>query len=699
MTEVSFLENQLQDWFYDRLANGALVDSIVNLDESLQIARAYRKDPFVSDLNGFLFSMAKARWAEAVETIARWYSPAKEVSVAKTGGRPLQIDVLGRKSQLGEFVIIELKRAKSTERQAITELAAYTNALSSIFPTLPPRQVSLAVVATNWDSLLANALTLLLVFHRYNIVGFRVEAANADKTDFVLRIVDFTKLGFVKPEIVELEHIDYLCLEVRPEQLPPLTALQEITRHIRRLELNGFCTVLSKNDETAVIGVFLLNPYKFTQSFLDLVDERLLLSVLGLSDGCTRSGIVQNLAELARSWSSQLTELFDPFRALVENIAEVDLSRAQLKGTLKLFFESDYREYSVGEVQFVGLLEDFATAWRSSHIASDLLPMWYGNLSGKQKLALLLGMPDINLFILSEFVNIGEFRYGLVSLLNVFRFGRRLGRLVNCAFFGTEAEYDRERQIFQISLTRCPFRVYIDLTNRTTLQKTCEAACGEMRKKIVESGDLFLYHLFMLGELVEQKYDSMARKEKDNSKFRFIVPDIDTWIDDVLNAILHQELPHPDLASVWNCLEEHREQVLLPQSSNQLLAFLNDLEHILKTVDECVSIRWFYKEKRAKLTIEERQIARRLLQAHSTNIEFPMMYAAPNGDISVLNMDTVVKQDEEIRTLWESVDHSKEFILFDGGEGFGTMLAVPYEDPSGDYVLRTFSLDANISLT
>jgi hypothetical protein len=196
MAKASFSEKKLQNWVYEHLTDGTLVASIENLDEALEIASAYRSDPFVSDLNGFLFSVAKLRWAKEVERIADWHSPVKEVSVARTGGHPLEIDVLAQTRRLGEFVVIELKRNKDTERQAVTELTAYANALSVLFPTLPPQRISLAVIATDWNHLLVNALTLLLVFHRYNIVGLKaIPDAHSTRLDFKLRIVDFVALA------------------------------------------------------------------------------------------------------------------------------------------------------------------------------------------------------------------------------------------------------------------------------------------------------------------------------------------------------------------------------------------------------------------------------------------------------------------------------------------------------------------------
>lgn len=684
MAKIQFSEKDLQDWLYKRLIDGNLADSITNLDESLQIARAYQAEPFVSDLNGFLFSMAKVRWAEGVEGIANWHSPLTEVSVAQTGGRPLQIDILAQTTRFGEFVVIELKRDRNTERQAVTELAAYANALSNIFPTLPPQRISLAVIATNWNRLLANALTLLAIFHRYVIVGLEPEVlGNSEELDFSLKIVDFPNLGSVRPKAIKLENIDYLSLKIIPEEVHPLTAHREITRHIRRLGLTGFCAILFKDDETAKVCAFLLNPYKLTESFLDSIDVKLLNSVLGLSDERSEDEFVQILSQLAHMWAAnQVVEIFEPFRVTVNNITEVALPKVQVTGTLKSFLEKDYREWSIGNLQFAGIFEDFADVWATSHTALDLLQLWYGDLSGKQKLALILGFPDVKLFILSEFIEIGEFQGGVVSLLDIFRFGRRLGRLGNCAILGTEEEYDRECQIFLVSFARCPFKVEVDLANKSSFTENLDTIVKNFSEKIaVMSGRVFLVHLFMIGCLTESEYDSMLQ-----SKGGYVVTNLDHLID----GMLRQDHP-PSLKPIWTYLWENREKLTTRNSANQHLGFLNVFEQVLKVADEEIEVlSWFYENKETTFSLAERQKAKKLLQNHSKNLKYPVIAVSPLGNTGVSSIDDTVDLDEELRVLWESIDHQNEFISIDKGVGFGVMWAISYEDPSTDRVLKVF---------
>ena len=688
---MGFSEQELQDWLRLRLANGDLANYIENLDEALLISKAYQDNPFTSDLNGFLFSMAKARWAEAVDGIASWHSPGDEVSVARTGGRPLQIDLLARTTQHGGFAIIELKRDRVTERQAVTELAAYTYSLSSIFPGLPPQWTTLAVVATGWNAPLANALTLLLLFHKYRIVGLSAKTRGPDASEFTLRIVDFTQLRNVRPVTIGCHCIDCLSLEINPEELGPLIALKEITRHVRRLGLNGFCTVLRRSDEAAAVSLFLLNPYRLTESYLGFIDRRLLASVLGLQSSAPDPEIVSELSELADMWTRNLALVFEPFRKMARNVGEVELPAAQLKGTLKSFVETDYRDWSIGDVQFVGIFEDYANAWRSSHTALDVLRFWYGELPSKKRLAVLLGMPDVNLFIISEIADIGEFREGNVSLRDIFRFGRRLGRIENCAFWDTDEEFYRERQVMLISLARCPFRVDLDLTDKSELREKRVRIAEDIYKRIADRGHPLLADLFMIGYLAESEYDSMLHPKRGSFEFVRVVSSLSEWID----GVLQHEPPHPDLRTIWTCLWENKRKAVDPESVDQLGNFLGVLEYVLDSVDKKALPPWRHRKKRVDLTLAERLKAKMLLRAHSARIKYPVLVVAPNGDMGVANKDEAFDQDEEMKALWESIDHQREFVVLDQGVGLGLFLAVSYEHASEDRVLMNIEEEAS----
>lgn len=66
-------------------------------------------------------------------------------------------DVLMR-STSGRFLLVELKRAKQTAREAITELLAYDHELRNNLPFLPGRDVCLVIIATEFTTLLDHSI-------------------------------------------------------------------------------------------------------------------------------------------------------------------------------------------------------------------------------------------------------------------------------------------------------------------------------------------------------------------------------------------------------------------------------------------------------------------------------------------------------------------------------------------------------------
>lgn len=106
----------------------------------------------------------------------------QEVPVIKTRGRPLSIDILGNNYETGEFFIIEIKRSNSTEREAITEILAYTNGIRSKFPELSTEDIVIIIIAHEWQASLWNATIFLMLFFRLNIIPIQIVDVDYDKT-------------------------------------------------------------------------------------------------------------------------------------------------------------------------------------------------------------------------------------------------------------------------------------------------------------------------------------------------------------------------------------------------------------------------------------------------------------------------------------------------------------------------------------
>ncbi|MFM8276137.1 MAG: hypothetical protein ACKN89_03935 [Cyanobium sp.] len=94
----------------------------------------------------------------------------KEVPLKKSGETTTRVDLLGESESAG-LSIIELKKSKQTERQAFTELLAYSNHFCSIFPGLQEATLTSILVAPMQTRTVRDAYVQELVVNNKNIIA------------------------------------------------------------------------------------------------------------------------------------------------------------------------------------------------------------------------------------------------------------------------------------------------------------------------------------------------------------------------------------------------------------------------------------------------------------------------------------------------------------------------------------------------
>lgn len=95
---------------------------------------------------------------------------SKELQLDRQGIHPTRIDLLGYSESTG-LSIIELKKSGQTERQAFTELLAYSNYFCSLFPGLKESAVTSVLVAPMKSRTIKDAFVQELVFNEKNIIS------------------------------------------------------------------------------------------------------------------------------------------------------------------------------------------------------------------------------------------------------------------------------------------------------------------------------------------------------------------------------------------------------------------------------------------------------------------------------------------------------------------------------------------------
>ena len=97
---------------------------------------------------------------------------ANETPLSKEGANTMRVDLLSTFLDDTSIGIIELKKSKQTERQAFTELLAYSNYITSLFPGSTKTDVFLMLIAPMETQIVKEALIQCLLFDKRSIVAF-----------------------------------------------------------------------------------------------------------------------------------------------------------------------------------------------------------------------------------------------------------------------------------------------------------------------------------------------------------------------------------------------------------------------------------------------------------------------------------------------------------------------------------------------
>lgn len=103
-----------------------------------------------------------------------------EVPLTKEGESAIRADFLGMEEGAPGIAIIELKRSGQTEREAFTELLAYSNHLNTVFPTHCADDNILILIAPMESRTIKEAFLQTLIFDRKKIFVLQPRVDNGD---------------------------------------------------------------------------------------------------------------------------------------------------------------------------------------------------------------------------------------------------------------------------------------------------------------------------------------------------------------------------------------------------------------------------------------------------------------------------------------------------------------------------------------
>ncbi|MBD9427631.1 hypothetical protein IB232_20025 [Pseudomonas sp. PDM15] len=210
---------------------------------------------------------------ETLDNLHALVLTAKELRLDRGAPHPTRVDLLGNSESTG-LTIIELKKSSQTERQAFTELLAYSNYFCSLFPGLKESAVTSVLVAPMESRTIMDAFVQELVSNEKNIIAL---IPNEDAGKFTLEAFYPSEEYYRTFERNILSDSSMICVAlsfpmikgwIDPDSSdgssPPrytLDALNVISNSIaQRLEAEGFHALIYANQKWGEIAKLFPNP-------------------------------------------------------------------------------------------------------------------------------------------------------------------------------------------------------------------------------------------------------------------------------------------------------------------------------------------------------------------------------------------------------------------------------------------------------
>ncbi|MGG0062010.1 hypothetical protein COF50_30140 [Bacillus toyonensis] len=162
--EIPFSEKKIQNyiWEQDKLSQ-LIIGDIPKIDVEL----AAEIDP-----SKIFQKLIFERLDETLSYTKHMDLIGVEVPLHKTKDSTIRADFLGVHSERIGISIIELKKSQQTERQAFTELLAYSNHLFSLFPTMSKEDFVFILISPMKERIVKEAFLHALLFDNKRVIAF-----------------------------------------------------------------------------------------------------------------------------------------------------------------------------------------------------------------------------------------------------------------------------------------------------------------------------------------------------------------------------------------------------------------------------------------------------------------------------------------------------------------------------------------------
>lgn len=305
-------EQELQEFVATLISERRLVDSIAGWDdvEAVALDRLQGSEKLLLLDNVVLHRAAEAALLvrDRLVHLAPVSDDTRSISLDRS--ERLFADLLYVSPETGSVVVFEIKRARATARETITELLAYEQELRNHLPFAARTDICLVVVSTDYGPLLEHSLSSLITWHGLKILCLEVN----ESQEVTVRLPwGWTSFG---QDVIPAHHIGTQTLSFTPHDrgsdpvrtgLLLTSALDLIARESDRSGRTGFGFAWEnvrypfESIEPAGLTVARVNPAGFLSAAK---------STSFLGEG-QRSPLLRHIAQLGRNneWSPSSPEL------------------------------------------------------------------------------------------------------------------------------------------------------------------------------------------------------------------------------------------------------------------------------------------------------------------------------------------------------------------------------------------------------
>ncbi|WP_336717630.1 hypothetical protein [Chryseobacterium mucoviscidosis] len=191
-------ERELQKSIIEVLKKEIILDSIIGIEELNDHLDRDIDDKFIPGFQiDFQLRTSYFRKAKVVLDSFSLYEiisgeEIKNISIqqdTKEKKERLYPDILLTNVEKNSFSILELKKDKQTEREAITELFAYAIELKNHLPNIADSDINLVIISTEFNTLLDHSISSIVLGTKFNILALKAELIQ-DELKLTIHIPD-----------------------------------------------------------------------------------------------------------------------------------------------------------------------------------------------------------------------------------------------------------------------------------------------------------------------------------------------------------------------------------------------------------------------------------------------------------------------------------------------------------------------------